>query len=76
MALPLSGKVALITGSSRGIGAAIAARLASEGANVVVNYVSNASIARTVADGINAKGAGKAIILKADKASLVNGKRL
>ena len=76
MSLPLSGKVALITGSSRSIGAAIATRLASQGANVVINYVSNAKAAQGVADAINAKGAGKATVIKADVSSVHESKRL
>ncbi|OBZ73977.1 hypothetical protein A0H81_06537 [Grifola frondosa] len=56
MSLPLAGKVALITGSSRAIGAATATRLAADGANVVINYVSNAAAATSVADAINANG--------------------
>jgi 3-oxoacyl-[acyl-carrier protein] reductase len=38
MSKPLENKLALVTGSSRGIGAAIAVRLAAEGASVIVNY--------------------------------------
>ena len=76
MSLPLAGRVSIVTGSSRGIGAAVVRRLASQGANVVINYVSNAGAAQSVADEINAKGAGKAITLKADMTSLADGKRL
>lgn len=46
----LKGRTALITGASRGIGRAIAERFASEGANVAINYTSNADAAREVAD--------------------------
>jgi NAD(P)-dependent dehydrogenase (short-subunit alcohol dehydrogenase family) len=53
----LTGRVALVTGSSRGIGRAIAERLAQHGANVVVSG-RNVDAAQTVADQINAKGAG------------------
>ncbi|KAH6704035.1 hypothetical protein DL95DRAFT_345903 [Leptodontidium sp. 2 PMI_412] len=61
----LTGKVALVTGSSRGIGAAIATRLASHGANVIINYVSSESAAEAVA--ANARSFGiKAITVKAD----------
>src|SRR5437879_4473599 len=61
------GKVALVTGSSRGIGRAIALRLASEGANVVVNYHVNADAASTVADEIRAQGV-QASVVQADVA--------
>lgn len=75
--LPLLGKVALITGSSRSIGAAIARKLASDGANVVVNYVSNASAADEVVQSIeSANGRGKAIAVKADAGTHQGGKVL
>ncbi|OGM47205.1 hypothetical protein ABOM_003995 [Aspergillus bombycis] len=64
-ATPLGGKVALVTGSSRGIGAGIARELALRGAAVVINYRSNASTAQELTDDITAKG-GKAISIRAD----------
>ncbi|KAK7397680.1 hypothetical protein QQX98_012951 [Neonectria punicea] len=76
MTTSLSGKVALVTGSSRSIGAAIAKRLADDGANVVVNYVSNSQAAGKLVDSINAKRAGAAISIKADVSTVVGGQRL
>ncbi|NMZ30452.1 3-oxoacyl-ACP reductase FabG [Pseudomonas protegens] len=63
----LSGKVALIQGGSRGIGAAIVERLAAEGASVAFTYVSSASKAQALQDSIIAKG-GKALAIHADSA--------
>ncbi|MFJ7144091.1 3-oxoacyl-ACP reductase family protein [Pseudomonas protegens] len=63
----LSGKVALIQGGSRGIGAAIVERLAAEGASVAFTYISSASKAQTLQDSIIAKG-GKALAIQADSA--------
>jgi len=63
--MSVGGKVALVTGSSRGIGAAIAARLASEGALVAVNHRDSREQAREVADAIVAAG-GEAIVIRAD----------
>jgi 3-oxoacyl-[acyl-carrier protein] reductase len=61
----LAGKVALVTGGSRGIGAATCIHLARAGATVLVNYSSSESSARAVADQIK-KGGGEAFILKAN----------
>ena len=63
----LEGKVALITGSSRGVGRAVALGFAREGARVVVNYTSNEGAAKEVVEAINEIGS-QAIIVKADVA--------
>ena len=64
---PLSGKVALIQGGSRGIGAAIVQRLAAEGAAVAFTYVSSTAKAQALQDSIIAAG-GKALAIQADSA--------
>src|SRR6185503_11293475 len=64
----LTGKVALVTGGSRGIGRATALALGKQGAQVVVNYVSNEGAAREVADAIQSAG-GKAEIVQFDVAN-------
>lgn len=63
--MTLEGKVALVTGASRGIGRAIAVRLGREGASVVVNYSGNAEAAREAVAAVEAAG-GKAVAMKAD----------
>jgi 3-oxoacyl-[acyl-carrier protein] reductase len=63
----LAGKVALVTGGSRGIGAATARRLAHDGAAVALTYATNADKAQSVAKQIDA-GGGQALVIQADNA--------
>src|SRR2546425_5927274 len=65
----LSNKVALVTGGSRGIGAAIAKRLAADGATVAITYVKDASAASAVVKAIELDG-GKALAIQADAADV------
>jgi 3-oxoacyl-[acyl-carrier protein] reductase len=67
MSEKLEGKIALITGGSRGIGAAIAKRLAADGATVAITYTKGADAAASVVKEIERAG-GKAIAIQADAA--------
>jgi 3-oxoacyl-[acyl-carrier protein] reductase len=71
----LSGKVAVVTGASKGIGAEVARHLAAEGASVVVNYASSKAGAEKVVAEITGKG-GKAVAVQADVASPEDIRRL
>src|SRR5579871_3693754 len=71
----LAGKVALVTGASKGIGAAIAKQLAADGAAVVVNYASSREGADHVVSEITANG-GKAVAVKANVAKAVEIEQL
>src|SRR5437016_1206973 len=75
MSKKLEGKVAVVTGASKGIGAEIARHLAAEGAAVVVNYASSKAGADKVVGEIAAKG-GKAVAAQADVAKPEDIKRL
>src|SRR5882762_4499621 len=70
----LAGKAALVTGGSRGIGAAIAKRLAADGANVAITYAKDASAASAVVKAIEL-GGRKAIAIQADAADVEAVKR-
>ena len=71
----LNGKVAIVTGSSSGIGRAIAERLAQDGATVVVNYHTHAEKAREVVAGIQARG-GAVAVIQADMSRVAEAQRL
>ena len=71
----LSGKTAVVTGASKGIGAGIAKGLAAEGAAVVVNYASSKDGADRVVADIKAKG-GKAIAVQGDVAKAADVEKI
>ncbi|MFL9960866.1 glucose 1-dehydrogenase [Paraburkholderia sediminicola] len=71
----LTGKVAVVTGGSKGIGAAIAKALAAQGASVVVNYASSKAGADSVVDAITRAG-GKAVAVAGDVSKAADAKRI
>jgi 3-oxoacyl-[acyl-carrier protein] reductase len=71
----LSGKVAIVTGASNGIGRAIAERFAEDGAIVIINHSKSAEKAQQVVIGIQAKG-GKAVAFQADMGRVSEARRL
>src|SRR4030095_16684146 len=71
----LAGKIAVVTGASKGIGASIAEHLAAEGASVVVNYASSKSGAEVVVARIHEKGS-TALAIKGDVSNHDDIKRL
>jgi 3-oxoacyl-[acyl-carrier protein] reductase len=73
--MELKDKIALVTGSSRGVGRAVALGFAKKGANVVVNYTSNENAANEVVETIQSMG-GKAIAVKADVAQKAEAENL
>jgi 3-oxoacyl-[acyl-carrier protein] reductase len=75
MSAKLEGKVAIVTGASKGIGASIAVHLASEGAAVVVNYATSKEAADRIVGEISAAG-GRAVAIQGDLAKEADVRRL
>src|SRR5213592_2511488 len=71
----LNGKIAVVTGASKGIGAGIAKQFAAEGAAVVVNYASSKQDADRVVDEISKRG-GKAVAIQGNVAKKAEVERL
>ena len=72
---PFEGKAAIVTGSSRSIGAANAKRLAEEGARVVINYLCDVQATNGIVNEIQASG-GEAIAVQADAGTIAGGQTL
>ncbi|MFC4314127.1 SDR family NAD(P)-dependent oxidoreductase [Steroidobacter flavus] len=75
MKKPLIGKVALVTGGSRGLGAATAEALAEQGADVAISYVASTEKADAVVEKLRAKGV-RAVAIKSDQADTATAKPL
>ncbi|WP_210644389.1 SDR family oxidoreductase [Pseudomonas sp. Tri1] len=71
----LTGKVALVTGGSRGLGAAVAQALADQGADVAISYVASAAKANAVVESLKAKGI-RAFAIQSDQADMAAAKPL
>lgn len=71
--MSLVGKVALVTGASRGIGKSIVEKLSAEGASVVINYSRNAALADEL---VTKLGADRSFAIKADVSSVSESQRL
>lgn len=75
MSKALMGKVALVTGGSRGLGAAVAEALADQGADVAISYVASAEKAEAVVETLKAKGV-RALAIQSDQADMAAAKPL